>query len=105
MFMFETLKLMPGGSIAGLEYEAIPILGFALAALLLLLVPFLDREVVRRGRSPLFTAVGVVAVVYMVALTAWGYRSLAPVYAVLGAGIFVWLFSRAIERQENGGSG
>ena len=105
MFMFETLKLMPGGSIAGLEYEAIPILGFALAALLLLLVPFLDREAVRRGRSPLFTAVGVVAVVYMVALTAWGYRSLAPVYAVLGAGIFVWLFSRAIERQENGGSG
>jgi cytochrome b6 len=105
MFMFETLKLMPGGSIAGLEYEAIPILGFALAALLLLLVPFLDREVVRRGRSPLFTAVGVVAVVYMVALTAWGYRSLAPVYAVLGAGIFVWLFSRAIERRENGGSG
>jgi cytochrome b6 len=105
MFMFETLKHVPGGSIAGLEYEAIPILGFALAALLLLLVPFLDREVVRRGRSPLFTAVGVVAVVYMVALTAWGYRSLAPVYAVLGAGIFVWLFSRAIERQENGGSG
>ena len=105
MFMFETLKLVPGGSIAGLEYEAIPILGFGLAALLLLLVPFLDRGVVRRGRSPLFTAVGVVAVVYMVALTAWGYRSLAPVYAVLGAGIFVWLFSRAIERQENGGSG
>ena len=103
MFMFQTLKLVPGGEIAGLEYEAIPILGFGLAALLLLLVPFLDREVVRRGRSPLFTAVGVVAVVYMVALTAWGYRSLVPVYAVLGAGIFVWLFARAIERQETAG--
>lgn len=105
MFMFETLKLVPGGSIAGLEYEAIPILGFGLAALLLLLVPFLDRGVVRRGRSPVFTAVGVLAVVYMVALTAWGYRSLAPVYAVLGAGILVWLFAWAIERHENGGSG
>ena len=105
MFMFETLKVMPGGSIGGLEYEAIPILGFGLAALLLLLVPFLDRGVVRRGRSPVFTAVGVVAVVYMVALTAWGYRSLAPVYAVLGAGILVWLFAWAIERHENGGGG
>jgi cytochrome b6 len=105
MFMFETLKLVPGGSIAGLEFEAIPILGFGAAALLLVLVPFLDRGVVRRGRSPLFTAAGVVAVVYMVALTAWGYRSLVPVYVVVGAGIFVWLFARAIERQENGGGG
>jgi cytochrome b6 len=105
MFMFETLKLVPGGSIGGLEFEAIPILGFGAAALLLVLVPFVDRGVVRRGRSPLFTAAGVVAVVYMVALTAWGYRSLVPVYVVVGAGIFVWLFARAIERQENGGSG
>jgi quinol-cytochrome oxidoreductase complex cytochrome b subunit len=105
MFMFETLKLMPGGSIAGLEYEAIPILGFGLAALLLLLVPFLDRGVVRRGRSPLFTAVGVVAVVYMLALTAWGYRSFVPIYVVLGAGVVVWLFAWAIEQHDDGGRG
>jgi cytochrome b6 len=103
MFMFETLKLVPGGSIAGLEYEAIPILGFGVGAALLVLVPFLDRGIVRRGRSPLFTAVGVVAVVYMVALTAWGYRSFAPVYAVVGAGVLVWLFALAIERDERGG--
>jgi cytochrome b6 len=102
MFMFETLKLVPGGSIAGLEYEAIPIIGFGLAALLLLLVPFLDRGVVRRGRSPLFTAAGVVAVLYMLALTAWGYRSFVPVYVVLGTGIFIWLFARAIEQQDDG---
>ena len=105
MFMFETLKLVPGGSIAGLEYEAIPIIGFGLAALLLLLVPFLDRGVVRRGRSPLFTAAGVVGVLYMLALTAWGYRSFVPVYVVLGTGIFIWLFARAIEQQDDGGSG
>ena len=103
MFVFETLKLMPGGSIAGLEYEAIPILGFGFAALLLLLVPFLDRGVVRRGRSPFFTAAGIVAVVYMLALTAWGYRSFVPFYVVIGAGIFVWLFARAIEHQDDGG--
>jgi cytochrome b6 len=105
VFMFETLKFVPGGSIWGLEYEAIPILGFGLAALVLLLVPFLDRGVVRTGRSPGFTAAGLVAVVYMVGLTAWGYQSLAPVYAVLGAGGLVWLLGRATEPRERGGAG
>jgi quinol-cytochrome oxidoreductase complex cytochrome b subunit len=104
IFMFETLKLMPGGSIAGLEYEAVPIIGFGVAALLLLLVPFLDRGVVRNGRSPMFTAAGVVAVIYMLALTAWGYRSFVPVYVVVGAGIFVWLFAWAIRQHDDGGS-
>ena len=61
MFMFETLKLVPGGEIMGIEYEAIPILFFGLAALLMVLVPFLDRGLERTGQSPLFTAVGVVA--------------------------------------------
>jgi cytochrome b6 len=103
MFMFETLKLVPGGSIWGLEYEAIPILGFGLAAAVLVLVPFLDRGAARNGRSPLFTAAGVVAVVYMVALTAWGYRSLAPVYAVLAAGALMWLLGVAIERRDERG--
>jgi cytochrome b6 len=59
MFMFETLKLVPGGEVLGIEYEAIPIMLFGAAGLLLLLVPFLDRGVVRTGRSPLFTAAGI----------------------------------------------
>lgn len=86
VFMFETLKLVPGGEIAGLEYEAIPILLFSAAAVLLTLVPFLDRGVVRRGRSPGFTVAGVLALVYMVGMTAWGYRSLVPIYVVLATG-------------------
>jgi hypothetical protein len=36
----------------------------------------------------------------MVALTAWGYRSLVPVYAVLGAVVLAWLFAWAIEPRE-----
>ena len=83
VFMFETLKLVPGGEILGIEYEAIPILLFGLAGLLLVLVPFLDRKLEATGRSPLFTTIGAVAVVYMVGMTAWGYRSLNPVWAVL----------------------
>jgi cytochrome b6 len=100
VFMFETLKFVPGGSVLGLEYEAIPILGFGAAALLLVLVPFLDRGVVRRGRSPVFTAIGVVALVYLVAITCWGYRSLVPLYAVLGGAALVWIFALVIEGGE-----
>jgi len=89
VFMFETLKLVPGGEVFGIEYEAIPILLFSLGGLLLVLVPFLDRGVNRTGRSPIFTWVGVVALVYMIGMTAWGYRSLAPVYAVLATVLVV----------------
>jgi cytochrome b6 len=102
MFMFETLKLVPGGEIAGIEYEAIPIIGFGLAALALLLVPFLDRGLARTGKSPWFTAAGVVAVVYMVGLTAWGYRSFAPVL-IVGATIVVTAAVAWITRPPTGG--
>jgi len=98
MFMFETLKLVPGGEIFGIEYEAIPILLFSLAGLLLVLVPFLDRRVERTGRSPGFTLVGIVAVVYMVGMTAWGYRSLVPVWIVAATGAFVWILRWGTKR-------
>ncbi|MEZ5332275.1 MAG: cytochrome bc complex cytochrome b subunit [Thermoanaerobaculia bacterium] len=105
IFMFETLKLVPGGEIAGVEYEAIPILAFGLAALALVLVPFLDRRVVREGRSPGFTAVGAVALVYVVGLTAWGYRSWVPVWVVLATAGVVWILSLGSGRAEPGGDG
>ncbi len=89
MFMFETLKWVPGGEFMGIEYEAIPILLFSAGALLMLLVPFLDRKVQGQGRSPGMTAAGAAALVYIVAMTAIGYGSLAPVYLVLGAGALI----------------
>jgi cytochrome b6 len=95
MFMFQTLKLVPGGEIAGIEYEVIPILAFGIAGLLLVLVPFLDRGLVRRGRSPAFTSVGVGAVVYIVVMTAWGYRSWTPIYVVACAAMLVTLLAWA----------
>jgi cytochrome b6 len=95
MFMFETLKLVPGGEILGLEYEAIPILGFGLAGMILVLVPFLDRGVARTGRSPLFSVLGAIALVYMVGMTAWGYRSTVPILIVGGTialtAAFAWI--------------
>jgi cytochrome b6 len=82
VFMFQTLKLIPGGAIAGVEYEALAILGFGLGAGLLLLVPFLDRAGTGRG-SAAFGVLGAAVVAYMVGMTAWGYRSWTPVYAVV----------------------
>jgi cytochrome b6 len=90
MFMFETLKLVPGGEILGVEFEAIPILLFGLGGLLLVLVPFLDRG---DDGAPLATVVGVLAVVYIVGMTAWGYRSPVPLLVVAATGGFLVLFA------------
>jgi len=93
MFMFETLKVVPGGELFGIEYEAFPILGFAVAGLLLMLVPFLDRKSADSGRSPVFTGIGVLAVVYMVGMTAWGYRSFVPIYVVILTAVVALILS------------
>jgi len=98
MFMFETLKVVPGGEIFGIEYEAIPILLFGLAGGFLFLVPFLDRGVERSGRSPFFTVLGIVSVIYIVSLTAWGYRSLVPVVILLLTAAVIYLHGRSSGR-------
>lgn len=93
VFMFQTLKLVPGGEIFGVEYEAIPIVLFGLAGLFLLLVPFLDRGAARTGRSPMWTAGGIVAIAFMVVMTCWGYDSLVPLYVVIITAILLLLFA------------
>ncbi|UCF68110.1 MAG: cytochrome bc complex cytochrome b subunit [Acidobacteriota bacterium] len=98
MFMFQTLKLVPGGEIAGVEYEAIPILLFGLAGLVMILVPFFDRGVITSGRSPLFTTVGILAVIYIVAMTAWGYHSFVPIYAVILTGLLIGILAFGTRR-------
>ena len=62
----------------GIEYEAIPIILFGLAGLLLMLVPFLDR-----GRSVGWTIGGIVGLVFVIVMTCWGYGTLVPLYIVL----------------------
>ena len=84
MFMFETLKLVPGGEVLGVEYEAIPILLFGVVGLLLVLVPFLERGGKRAGA---FAWMGALFLLYAVAMTAWGYRSMAPIWIVLATAV------------------
>jgi cytochrome b6 len=74
MFMFQTLKYLPG-HILGIEGEIIGILGFGLAGLFLLLIPFLDRRAARGEPSPLFTAIGIAIIVYVLVLTYLGYTA------------------------------
>jgi cytochrome b6 len=92
MFMFETLKLVPGGEIFGLEYEAFPILAFGALGAVLILIPFLDRSKGKSGGGG-WMIVGVIASLYAVGMTAWGYRSLAPIGIVLGSAALVYLLS------------
>lgn len=94
MFMFQTLKLVPGGTVLGIEYEQIAILAFAFAGLVALFVPLIDRGVVRRGRSPVFTAAGAAALVFIVTMTAIGYRAWWPVSAAAVLILLPWLAGR-----------
>jgi len=93
VFMFQTLKLVPGGEIAGIEYEAIPILLFGAAGLLLLLVPLLDRRGSREGKSPGWSMAGVAALFFIVGMTCWGYASLVPLYVLFLSAILLSLFA------------
>ena len=74
MFMFQTLKYLPS-HILGLEGEIVGILGFGLAGLVLLLIPFLDWRAARGESSPMFTWIGIAVVVYIIVLTYLGYTA------------------------------
>jgi cytochrome b6 len=97
MFMFQTLKLVPGGEFLGVENEVFAILGFGFLGLIGFLVPFLDRGVVHRGRSPFFTAAGVIVLVFIVVMTAVGYRAWWPVVAALVLTVAPWMTGRILQ--------
>lgn len=70
--MFQVLKLLPA-HILGVEGEMLGVLGFGVAAMVLLFLPFLDRGAAEGRSSPLVTIAGVVALAYMVGFTIYGY--------------------------------
>ncbi|HUP49587.1 MAG TPA: cytochrome b N-terminal domain-containing protein [Thermoanaerobaculia bacterium] len=93
VFMFQALKLMPGGEFAGIAYEVIPLLLFGLGGAVLLAVPFLDRRAAREGKSPGWTIAGAAAVLFVVVMTCWGYASLVPLYVVLLSVVLLLIFA------------
>ena len=72
LFMFQTLKLAPS-HILFLEGEMVVFLLFGLCGLGLILVPFLDARSRRGERSPLFTALSILMILYIVTMTLVGY--------------------------------
>jgi len=72
MFMFQTLKLLPA-HILGIEGETFGVLGFALAGILWTLVPFLDRKSHKGRRPRVITYIGILVVMYILAMTIIGY--------------------------------
>jgi cytochrome b6 len=72
LFMFQTLRLAPA-HILFLEGEMVVFLFFGVCGLGLILVPFLDARSRRGERSPLFTALGILTILYIVTMTLVGY--------------------------------
>lgn len=70
--MFHTLKLLPS-HVLWLEGEVLGVLAFGLAALFLMVVPFVDRRSSRAERSPVFTALALAGLLYLVVFTVIGH--------------------------------
>ena len=76
-WMFQTLRMMPS-HILGIEGELVAIAGIGLGGVVWLLAPFLDDPGGRGGRARTMTALGVVALVYVVGFTLLVYRGAKP---------------------------
>jgi cytochrome b6 len=70
--MFQTLKMIPP-HVFGVEGEMLGVLGFAVAAAVLVVVPFLDRGAAAGRQHRWLTAAGILAAVYLVVFTIYGY--------------------------------
>jgi cytochrome b6 len=71
-FMSQTLKYLPP-TILGFEGERVGILGFGVVALVLALLPLLDRRAARGLRSPLVSAAGAALIAFMAAMMVLAY--------------------------------
>jgi cytochrome b6 len=72
LFMFQTLKYLPGNMLF-MDGEQFGALLFSAAGILWLLVPFLDNKSVRGQRSRTVTYVGIFSVMYVIVLTIIGW--------------------------------
>jgi len=71
-FMFTTLKIVPS-HVFSIEGEVLAIFGFMIGGILLMLVPFLDRNAAKERRSPVFSFIGWIVFLYIVVMTVLTY--------------------------------
>jgi quinol-cytochrome oxidoreductase complex cytochrome b subunit len=72
-WMFQTLRMLPS-HILGLEGELVGILGIGAAAAVWVAAPFLDDPKGTGQRGRMWTAIGVIAIVYVIVFTLLVYR-------------------------------
>lgn len=72
LFMFQTLKYLPA-KILAFDGEVLGIMAFNIVALVLFIVPFIDRGPENRRRTLIFNIIGVVALLYIVVMTIVGF--------------------------------
>ena len=72
LFMFQTLKFIPA-KILSFDGEVLGIMAFNIVALLLFIVPFVDRPPSNPRRRLVFNVIGVLALLYIVVMTIIGY--------------------------------
>ena len=72
LFMFQTLKYIPA-KILSFDGEVIAIMAFNLVALLLFIVPFVDRSPDNPKRRLVLNIIGVLALLYIIVMTIVGY--------------------------------
>jgi len=87
MFMFQTLKYLPA-HILGFEGEVVGIMGFGLAALVLVLVPFIDRRRDGVETHPFFDYlkyVWLAMIAFILIMTYLGYAEVVPDLTALPA--------------------
>ncbi len=68
MFLFQTLKIVP---------ELVAMIGFGIVAIIWTLIPWLDKRANQNKRSPIFTIIGIVVILYMCVMTTWAYISVS----------------------------
>jgi quinol-cytochrome oxidoreductase complex cytochrome b subunit len=71
LFMFQALKIIPAhiGPFAG---DMVGVVVFSIAALLLIAIPFLDRQPEHAELNPVLKWLGIAAIVFVLAMTIWG---------------------------------
>ena len=72
LFMFQTLKFLPA-KIWKFDGEVLGILAFNAVALLLFVVPFIDKPPGNQRRRLVFNVIGIVALLFIVVMTIIGY--------------------------------
>jgi quinol-cytochrome oxidoreductase complex cytochrome b subunit len=72
LWVYQILKWMPT-FVAGIEGEVVGIVGLAVAAAFIALAPFVDWKSQRNRKSPVFTVIGIIAMLVFLVCTAIGF--------------------------------